>query len=53
MAMRVFVVIVMRVLGAMIVFMRPGVWVRVARLAVTMQVTLDEFVGSGGHCPSG
>ncbi len=47
----VLAMILVRVLAWMggVMFVRPGVWVGVAQLAVMMQVAFDEFVGGGCH----
>jgi hypothetical protein len=34
---------------AVLVFVRPGVWVGVAQGAVTVQIALDELIGGGRH----
>lgn len=48
MAMRVLVMVVMRVFMA-IVFVGPGVWVSVVKCAVTVQFALDGLIGGGWH----
>jgi hypothetical protein len=49
--MGVFLVVGVRRLMAVLwsVFVRPGVRVGVAHVAVTVQVALHELIGSGGH----
>ena len=46
--MRVTVLVVAGVLLA-VVLVRPGVRVRVAQSAVTVQIAPDELIGGGGH----
>jgi hypothetical protein len=47
----VLVVMVVRVLTPIVVPVRPGVWVGVTQLAMTVQIPVDQLIGgrSQGH----
>ncbi|HEV3323199.1 MAG TPA: hypothetical protein VG147_13540 [Solirubrobacteraceae bacterium] len=49
--MLMLVVMAVRVLMPIVVLVRPGVWVGVTQLAVTVQIPVDQFIGgrSQGH----